>query len=100
MAKVEPYLHAKFHLDPSNHLATVHQCHRQTGQTDIWADRQRSDSIGRTVLQTVVQKLTRFRLGRTENKALMTLEAIHMLYNAQVGQRVDKLLYVLYKAGA
>ena len=30
----------------------------------------------------------------------MTLEAVHMLYNAQVGQRVDKLLYVLYKAGA
>jgi len=32
-------------------LATVHQRHRQTGQ-----DRQRSDSIGRTVLQTVAQK--------------------------------------------
>jgi len=27
----ESYLHAKFHLDPSNRLATVH---RQTGQTD------------------------------------------------------------------
>ena len=34
------YLHAKFHLDPSNRLATVHERHRQdrtdrqTGQTD------------------------------------------------------------------
>jgi len=39
------YLHAKFYLDPSNRLATILQHHRQTGQTD----RQRSDSIGRTV---------------------------------------------------
>ena len=49
------YLHAKFHLVPSNHLATVHQRHRQdrqTGQTD----RQWSDSIGQTVLQTVAQQ--------------------------------------------
>ena len=42
------YLHAKFNLDPSNHLATIDQRHRQ--------DRQRSDSVGRTVLQTVAQK--------------------------------------------
>ena len=30
------YLHAKFHLDPSNRLATIHQRHRQdrTGMTD------------------------------------------------------------------
>jgi len=34
---------------PSNHLATIDQRYRQTGQ--------RSDSIGRTVLQTVAQKL-------------------------------------------
>jgi len=33
----------------SNRLATIHQCHRQ--------DRQRSDTIKGTVLQTVVQKL-------------------------------------------
>jgi len=25
----EAYLYAKFHLDPSNRLATIHQCHRQ-----------------------------------------------------------------------
>jgi len=49
VARAEAYLHAKFHLDPSNRLATVHERHRQT-------DRQRSDSIGRTVLQTVAQK--------------------------------------------
>ena len=41
----EAYLHAKFHLDRSNRLATIHQRHRQDRQ-----DRQRSDSIGRTVL--------------------------------------------------
>jgi len=45
-----PNLHAKFHLDLFNHLATVHE--RQTDKTG-----QRSDSIGRTVLQTVAQKL-------------------------------------------
>jgi len=56
VAGAEVYLHAKFHLDPSNRLATVYQRHRWTGQ----ADRQRSDSIGRTVLQTVAQKLTDF----------------------------------------
>jgi len=29
----ETYLRAKFHLDPSNSLATVHERYRQTGQT-------------------------------------------------------------------
>jgi len=51
----EAYLHAKFHLDPSNRLATVHERYRQTDRTDR-RDRQRTDSIGRTVLQTVAQK--------------------------------------------
>jgi len=56
----EAYLLAKFRLDPSNRLATVHERHRQdrqdrTGQ-DRQTDRQRTDSIGRTVLQTVAQK--------------------------------------------
>ena len=52
----EAYLLVKFHLDPSNRLVTVHQRHRQdrTGQDRQY--RQRSDSIGRTVLQTVAQK--------------------------------------------
>jgi len=53
VARAEAYLHAKFHIDPSNRLATVHERYRQTGQTD----RQRSGSIGRTVLQTFAQKL-------------------------------------------
>jgi len=46
--QAEAYMHAKFHLDPSNRFATVHERHRQTGR--------RTDSIGRTVLQTVAQK--------------------------------------------
>jgi len=52
VARAETYLHAKFHLDPSNHLTTVHECRRQDR-----TDRQWTDSIGRTVLQTVAQKL-------------------------------------------
>jgi len=32
--QVEAYLHAKFHLDPSNRWATVHERHRQDRQTD------------------------------------------------------------------
>jgi len=57
VARAEAYLHAKFHLDPSNRLATVHERHSQTGQTDrTGQDRQRTDSRGRTVLQTVAQK--------------------------------------------
>ena len=57
MARAEAYLHAKFHLDPSNRLVTVHERYRQTGQTDR-RDRQRTDSIRRTVLQTVAQELS------------------------------------------
>jgi len=49
MAGTEAYLHAKFHLDPSNSLATAHQRHRHRTE-------QRSDRIRRTVLQTVGQK--------------------------------------------
>jgi len=46
----EPYLHAKFHFDPSNRLATMHQRYRQIdGQ-------KRSYSTGRIVLQTVAQE--------------------------------------------
>jgi len=43
VARAEAYLLAKFHLDPSNRLATIHQRHRQTGQgrqTDRRTDRQ------------------------------------------------------------
>ena len=40
VARAEAYLRAKSHLDPSNRLATVHQRHRQTPQTDRQTDRQ------------------------------------------------------------
>jgi len=49
VARAESYLHAKFHLDPSNHLATVQQRYRQTDRQTRQTNRQRSDSIGRTV---------------------------------------------------
>jgi len=52
VAWAEAYLHAKFHLDPFNRLATNHNTDRVTHRRD----RQRSDSIGRSVLQTVAQK--------------------------------------------
>jgi len=45
----EAYLRAKFNFDPSNHLATIRQCHRQDRQTDRTG--QQFASIGRTVLQ-------------------------------------------------
>ena len=48
VARAEAYLHAKFHLDPSNRLATIHQRHRQT-------DRQ--DRTGQTDRQTVAQNV-------------------------------------------
>jgi len=41
VARVEAYLRAKFHLDASNRLATIHQRFRQNRLI------QRSDSIGR-----------------------------------------------------
>ena len=51
VARAEAYLHVKFRLESFNCLATVHERHRQDR-----TDRQRTDSIGRTVLQTVAQK--------------------------------------------
>jgi len=64
VAGAESYLHAKFYLRPSNRLATIHQRYRQTDRTGQTG--QRSDSIGRTVLQTVTQApLNRSRCGLT-----------------------------------
>jgi len=43
VARAEAYLRAKFHLDPSNRLATVHQRNRQTGVTGymrVWFRKQ------------------------------------------------------------
>ena len=56
-------MRAKFHLDTLNRLATVHERHGQTGQTDkkIAKIPFRSDSIWRTVLQTVAQKLQTYQ---------------------------------------
>jgi len=54
VARAKAYLHAKFHLDPSNRLATIHKRYRETDRTGQTG--QRSDSIGRTVLQMVAQK--------------------------------------------
>jgi len=53
----------KFHLDSSNRLATIRQRHRQD-RTDR-QDRlgQRSDSIGRTFLQTVRPKMVHCKQG-------------------------------------
>jgi len=56
VARGEANLHAEFRLDPSNRLATVHERHRQTYRQIGQTDRQRIDSIGRTILQTVAQK--------------------------------------------
>ena len=61
MARAEAYPHAKFHLNRSNRLITIHQRHGQTASTG-----RRSDSIGWTVLQTVAQNWInrlRCRLG-------------------------------------
>ena len=64
MARADAYLHTKWHVDPSNCLATIHQHHRQTDRTgQDRADRQRSDRIGRTVLQTVFQLEGAHRIG-------------------------------------
>jgi len=34
VARAKAYMRAKFRLDPSNRLATIHQRHRQTDRTD------------------------------------------------------------------
>jgi len=57
----EAYLFTKWHLDPSNRLATAHQRYN--------TDRQRCDSIERTVLQAVAQKWS-FVVNRRSNKML------------------------------
>jgi len=49
-------MHAKFHLDPPNRMATILQRYRQTERQTDRQDREPSDSIGRTVLQTVAPK--------------------------------------------
>jgi len=63
--RAEAYLHAKFNLDPSKHLATVQERYRQDGhcRTDRQTDNGPIAYANRRtvlVLQTVAQKL----LGR------------------------------------
>jgi len=78
VARAEACLHAKFHLDPSNRLATVHERYRQ--------DRQWTDSIGRTILQTVTQKLSAGIL-QSSMYSLKPLE--HINTNAQLSSKIE-----------
>jgi len=76
VAGVEAYLRGKFHLDPSNRLATIHQRHRQRDRTDI----QQSDSIRRTVLQTVVRRHnSTFKAEDERSPALDEITLTHIL---------------------
>jgi len=54
VARAEAYLLAKFHLEPSNRLATIHQRCRQD-RTDRQTDNG-PIAYRRTVLETVAQK--------------------------------------------
>jgi len=94
VAGAKAYLHAKFDLDSSNRLATVHQRHRQDRQ-----DRQRSNSTGRTVLQTVAQKLKAVFSGMNciiETKWYITKNVQQQLkwatVQSTVGRKVEWLL--------
>ena len=66
------YLRTKWNLDPSNRLATIHQRYRQ--------DRQRSDSIRRTVLQTVAQKPSSFILLYIQTVAISFVSLLGVDY--------------------
>ena len=66
----EAYLDAKFHLNPSSRLTTVHERHRQVRQTDKQTDRQtgqRSDSIGRPFYKRGRPKM---KFGRHSTEAV------------------------------
>jgi len=69
VAWAEAYLSTKWHHDPSNRMATIHQQYRQ--------DRQRSDSIGWTVSQTAAQKNTLLRLRGTKCIIIPNFMVIH-----------------------
>ena len=63
----EAYLLAKFHLDPSNRLATIHQRYRHAGQTDRTGQTgQRSNSI--TICRTVRPVLSEKRSRKLVTK--------------------------------
>ena len=69
VARAEPYMHAKFHLDPTNRLATIHQLMviDRTGQTD------------RTDNGPIAYRPNRFRNGRPR----MTVVIYHLVYLLQ-----------------
>ena len=69
MAWAQAYLHAKFHLDQSNRLAEY------TKVTDRQVI-QRSDNVGRTVLQTVAQ--TRFTHAQSDNGWVDFSQILHI----------------------
>jgi len=80
VAWVEAYLHAKFHLDQPSRLASIHQGHRQTFRIEQ-TDRQRSDSIGGTVSQTVAEK--RFALCYRTVACLSPCLSVTLVYCGQ-----------------
>jgi len=93
VARAEAYLHGKFHLDPSNRLTTITPT-LQAGQTD-----RQSDSIGRTVLQTVaqlthakVQNTTHFhsRLYYTCNQLGVTLKTGQLAFRPGLRRTRDR----------
>jgi len=43
--KADTYLRTKFHLDPSNYLATVHQYYRQTDSSPVANSRPKITSL-------------------------------------------------------
>jgi len=59
VAAAEAYIHAKFHLNPSNHLTTIHQSY---GQTDRQTDRQDNGPLAYTA--------KRFTNGRPKSTQL------------------------------
>ena len=96
----EAYLHAKFHLDPSNRLVTIHQRYRQDrqdrrGQTDRQTDRQRTDTVGRTVLQTVAQKLV-FAHNRRKLSSNFSGISGTVTHGTQVCQSISLFVQVCY----
>jgi len=83
VAWTEAYLHTKWHPNPSNRLATIHQRHRKDTTSQDRQDRQLSGSIGRTVLQTVAQKRTVQRSNRLESVTRMSRQrCLHVVANS------------------
>jgi len=106
-------MRVNFHLDPFNRLAIIHQRYRQDRQDRqdrTGGGRQRSDSIGRTVLQTVAQKsslcsgfLTKKLSGLSKLSYFSRLKNIKMwvaLKRAGWLQRVLKVTSLCFDAGS